>query len=1072
MNKNVFIFSGQGSQYHQMGVELYRNNKIFKKWMDKLDRTAKEFIGSSVVDMIYDKNRKKGDEFARTLYTHPAIFMVEYSLAMTLIDAGIIPDYVLGASLGEFVSLAVAEVMPAVNILELLLQQARSFEEKCKPGSMVAIIDDCNLYEKDIFINENCSMAGINYDRHFVVSGFSRNLLDIQEYLNKKGILFQRLPVSYGFHSPNMDPAFERFYKFCKIRVNTPTVEVVSSMSGRKQTLFDSRYFWDVVRKPIVFRDALKSLTGNGNFNYNLIDVGPAGTYAGFTKYNNVPGEDSRIFQIMTPFGTEEDNLKRLKHEIKLTPANKNLRKYKMRAYVFPGQGTQKKGMGKELFDEYSEYTEKADNILGYSIRDLCLNDPADNLKNTEYTQPALFVVNALSYLKKRDEGCEKPDFVAGHSLGEYSALFVGGVIDFETGLRLVKKRGELMAKAKNGRMAAVIGMDEESIRETLMVNGFRNINFANLNSPSQIVISGSGSEILDAKPVFEKAGCMKYVILNVSGAFHSNLMEDAKKEFSEFLHGFEYSKPVIPVISNYLARPYRHDNVKELLSEQITGSVKWTESVCYMWGKGVEEFTQIGPGRVLTGLIRSIQREAEPLTIAETEEIMPPAPDSEIKVESLGCSEFKNDYNLKYPYVAGAMANGIASKEMVIKMARAGMLSYFGTGGMALSDIERAILSIQDELRDEATYGMNLLSGPMENETVDLYLKHGVGNIEASAFMQMTPALVKFRLKGLKRDPAGSVRISNRIMGKLSRPEVAAVFLSPPPDTIVKKLLQEGAVTNEEAELAKNIPMADDICVESDSGGHTDMGVSTALLPTIIKLASDMMEKYRYPKKIRVGAAGGIGTPEAAASAFILGADFILTGSINQCTVEAGTSDVVKGMLQDINVQDTDYAPAGDMFEMGSKVQVLKRGVFFPARANKLYELYRHYDCLEDIDEKTRKQLQERYFKRSFDDIYEDCKKFFPAKEIERSERNPKQKMAFVFRWYFGYSSRLALQGFDENRVDFQVHCGPALGSFNQWIKGTGLEKWQNRHVDQIAEKIMLETAELLNDRLKALLI
>lgn len=204
--------------------------------------------------------------------------------------------------------------------------------------------------------------------------------------------------------------------------------------------------------------------------------------------------------------------------------------------------------------------------------------------------------------------------------------------------------------------------------------------------------------------------------------------------------------------------------------------------------------------------------------------------------------------------------------------------------------------------------------------------------------------------------------------------------------------------------------------------------------------------------------------------AAFVLGADFILTGSINQCTAEASTSDRVKDLLQQINVQDTVYAPAGDMFESGSKVQVLKKGVFFPARANKLHDLYQRYDSLSDIDQKTLTQIEEKYFKRSIDQVYEDIKSYQPLKEIEKAERNPKHKMALIFRWYFRYSSDLAIRGSGESKVDYQIHCGPALGAFNQWVKGTELENWRNRHVGEIGEKLMTETAQLLNAKIQSL--
>ena len=196
------------------------------------------------------------------------------------------------------------------------------------------------------------------------------------------------------------------------------------------------------------------------------------------------------------------------------------------------------------------------------------------------------------------------------------------------------------------------------------------------------------------------------------------------------------------------------------------------------------------------------------------------------------------------------------------------------------------------------------------------------------------------------------------------------------------------------------------------------------------------------------------------------MGADYIVTGSINQCTVEANTSDAVKDLLQQMNVQDTDYAPAGDLFEIGARVQVLKKGLFFPARANKLYDLYRQYNSLDEIDEKTRKLIQEKYYHRSFEEIYQEVRSHHPPEEIAEAEQNPKRKMAMIFKWYFVHSTRVALGGNQEYKVDYQIHSGPALGAFNQWVKGTPLEDWRNRHVDEIGEKMLKETAELLQQR------
>lgn len=767
-----------------------------------------------------------------------------------------------------------------------------------------------------------------------------------------------------------------------------------------------------------------------------------------------------------------------------------------MLTIVFPGQGSQRKGMGGSLFDEFSAVTEKADDILGYSIKGLCIDDPNHRLARTEYTQSALFVVNALSYMRRIEEGGMAPDYLAGHSLGEYNALLAAGAIDFETGVRLVHKRGSLMAAAKNGHMAAIQGLPGEVVRGMLAEHGLDSIDIANYNTPSQTVISGPRQDIERARALFERNGAPLVIPLNVSGAFHSRYMAEAASAFQEYLMSIDFQEPRIPVISNLLARPYTKVEMRRTLADQMTHPVKWLHTVRHLMAQGEMSFEEVGPGRVLTRLIKEIQTaeapgpgeapdetdsRTEPASRAPSAGTLPTGPrgyDSPaISAVSLGSADFKRDYKVRLAYAAGGMYRGISSTELVIRMAKSGLLGYFGTGGLDLRQIEDAIVAIQRELRNGEPYGMNFLCQPeypeKEDALIALYQAYNVTNIEASAFMQITPALVRFRASGLRRGEDGGILITNRILAKLSRPEVAEAFLRAAPAGILRKLVDDHRITEEQADLAARSPMADDVCVEADSGGHTDRGVLSTLLPTIARLRDDMQKQCGYAHKVRIGAAGGIGTPEAAAAAFVLGADFILTGSINQCTVEAGTSYQVKNLLEKMSVQDTEYAAAGDMFEMGAKVQVLGRGVLFAARANKLYELYRRCGSLGEIDERTRLKIQDQYFHRSFDDVYAEVKSAFAQTDplqIEKAERNPKHKMALIFRWYFKYSTDLAIAGDERRKVDYQICCGPALGAFNQWVQGTELEPWKHRHVDEIADTIMEGTAQFLSRRLAAL--
>jgi trans-AT polyketide synthase/acyltransferase/oxidoreductase domain-containing protein len=235
------------------------------------------------------------------------------------------------------------------------------------------------------------------------------------------------------------------------------------------------------------------------------------------------------------------------------------------------------------------------------------------------------------------------------------------------------------------------------------------------------------------------------------------------------------------------------------------------------------------------------------------------------------------------------------------------------------------------------------------------------------------------------------------------------------------------------------------------------------AMVPSIIALRDQIQAEQGYAKPVRVGAAGGIGTPSAALAAFMMGAAYVVTGSINQSTLEAGASAHTKKLLAQADMADVMMAPAADMFEMGVKVQLLKRGTMFPMRAEKLYDYYITYDSIEAIPADERAKLEKQILRRPTEDIWNDTVAYFMERDpeqITRAENNPKRKMALIFRWYLGLSSRWSNSGEKGRELDYQIWCGPSMGAFNAWAKGSYLEAPENRHVTEVAEHIMRGTA------------
>ncbi|HVA26481.1 MAG TPA: PfaD family polyunsaturated fatty acid/polyketide biosynthesis protein [Chloroflexota bacterium] len=433
-----------------------------------------------------------------------------------------------------------------------------------------------------------------------------------------------------------------------------------------------------------------------------------------------------------------------------------------------------------------------------------------------------------------------------------------------------------------------------------------------------------------------------------------------------------------------------------------------------------------------------------------------------------LGDSSFQDCYRVQLSYATGSMANGIASESLVTALARQRLLSSFGAAGLLPGRIFAAIQQLQAGLPD-GSYSFNLIHSPsedaLERQTVELYLEHGVRTVEASAYLDLTPHVVRFRVAGLRKAPNGVIERDHRLIAKVSRREVASKFLGPAPPAILAELLAHDQITSEQAAMAGRTPLCDDLTVEADSGGHTDNRPLVCLLPSLIELRDEIQAEHNFDLPVRVGAAGGVSTPASALAAFVMGAAYVVTGSVNQSCLEAGASAHTKTLLAQAGMADVMMAPAADMFEMGVKVQLLKRGTLFPMRAQRLYELYMTFDSLEVLPAGERERLERQLFHRGLDEVWTDVQAYFRERDPDQlhlAEGNPKRKMALVFRWYLGLSSRWSNTGEPEREIDYQIWCGPSMGAFNDWVRGSYLEAPEARSVVDVAWHIMRGAAYL----------
>lgn len=305
----IFMYSGQGSHYYQMGKYLFEQNKIFRHYMQYADKKFIELTGTSVLKNLYDPIKPKSEAFLDLALTHPAIFMVEYALTQVLLENNIYPDFTLGASMGEFAAAVCSHALDFETALQAINVQAKAvIKNSITKGGMLAILTDPHLYQKEAYLFEHSQLAAVNFSTHFVISGKLEELTRITKLLKEKDIASQLLPVSYGFHSTLIDAAETDFLENLSIANSLPMlIPLISCTNVTLLTSLTKQHLWDVIRKPILFQATIEYLEAKQPALY--IDVGPSGTLGTFIKYNLGTHSLSKYISLLTPFSEDLNKL-------------------------------------------------------------------------------------------------------------------------------------------------------------------------------------------------------------------------------------------------------------------------------------------------------------------------------------------------------------------------------------------------------------------------------------------------------------------------------------------------------------------------------------------------------------------------------------------------------------------------------------------------------------------------------------------------------------------------------------------------------------------------------------------
>lgn len=553
-----------------------------------------------------------------------------------------------------------------------------------------------------------------------------------------------------------------------------------------------------------------------------------------------------------------------------------------MNAFLFPGQGSQRKGMGAELFAKYADHVRQADEILGYSIEELCVSDAGNRLNSTLYTQPAIFVVSVLNYLQAL-EATQQPDFAAGHSIGEYAALFAAKAFDFATGLRIVQKRAELMSKAEGGGLAAIVGLTLDEVKTRIQASGLSGIEIANINSPGQIVI-GSKAEVIQQFAKFSEGQSGRIIPLKVSGAFHTSYMREAQTAFRTFLDGIDFQSPKIPVVSNYTARFHTVDEMAASLANHLANPVRWVECIEHLLQAGAETFTEIG-SKILTPMVSDIREQWQKKPA--------PAPAGDQISASVGTSLFCSKWGFSKPVVVGGSGYGAAGARLARELARHNILSFLDTCRLSLPKIESSLRLLNADTSIAGKYGLSLTYHPDDDDAdealIDLCLAYQVRFIELRGYAEPTPALLRYRAQG-GMDATGHPL--NHMLLHVAEAGILESFLLPLADFATEKEMGE-------PEPIHQLPLIDAVCM--DTQPWRSMPENPAWQQGVLDKCRAHNNNSSLPHHpLFIGFSGHAATEKPVESALNMGADFALTSSVFLLAQEAELDDAIKTALAD----------------------------------------------------------------------------------------------------------------------------------------------------------------------------